>query len=160
MKKLFYFTTALFLLASCDKKNYDPFYYDFDTKVGLEIKDKTGRDLLEADLVIEKITQSGNNDGGKAPTAGRLTPDVPPFDEFSLEKKGISNILGLTFKPIYRNSFIVIQWKELVKTDTLMAELYNEKNKVFPSKIYWNGNLIWTEGQQQDKSSINIEKEI
>ncbi|SUJ25807.1 Uncharacterised protein [Sphingobacterium spiritivorum] len=158
MKKLLYLTLIVSLLFSCSKK--DNLYYNFDTEFGLEIKDKSGKDLLITDLVVEKIILSGSNNGGDSPTGGRITPDVPPFEAFSVKKNGSYNTLYLTFAPIYKESNITIKWKNISKQDSMKAELYNKNNTVYVNKIFWNGNLIWTEGQQKNKKSIKIEKDL
>lgn len=158
MKSLFYFSSILFLFSSCAKD--DDLYYSFDTEIGLEIKNKVGKDLLDVDLRVEKITLAGNNNGGESPTGGRLTPDTPPVDSFQLRKIGSVNSLHLTFSPIYKESIIMVKWKDIPKQDTLRAELYNKNNTVYPRKIYLNGNTVWTEGEKGSRGAIKIEKDL
>lgn len=111
-------------------------------------------------MTLEKITLSGNSNGGDSPTVGHLTPDTPPFDSFQVRKKGAVNFLHLTFSPIYTESILVVKWKNISKQDTLRAELYNKNNIVYPRKIYFNRNTIWTEGQKENRGAIKIEKNI
>ena len=119
-----------------------------------------GKDLLDTGLVVDKIILSGTNSSGDSPTKGLMTPDVPPFDTFSLKKNGPSNVLHLTFDPIYSDSNLIIKWKNISKHDTLMAELYNKNNTVYIRRIFWNGSPAWTEDQKENRNSIKIVKDI
>ncbi|EEI93673.1 hypothetical protein HMPREF0765_0825 [Sphingobacterium spiritivorum ATCC 33300] len=158
MKKFYYLIPVFtILLFSCSKNST---YYSLDAEFGLDIKDQKGKNLLDGRLKVEKITHSGINDGQEYLTAGYDTPDTPPIDGYSVTKKGESNILNMTFSPVYRESIITIKWKDIVEEDTLKAELYRDKHVIRIGKIFWNGDFIWEKGKSEDKYQINVLKDI
>lgn len=158
MKKFYYLIPVItILLISCSKNST---YYSLDAEFGLDIKNKKRENLLNGWLEVEKITHSGTNNGQEYLTAGYETPDTPPIDGYSVTKKGESNILNMTFSPIYRESIITIKWKNMVEENTLKAELYKDKHVIRIGKIFWNGDLVWEKGKSGDKYQINVVKDI
>nr|WP_315398413.1 hypothetical protein [uncultured Sphingobacterium sp.] len=66
---------------------------------------------------------------------------------------------GLILRACYFAIFLVVKWKNISKQDTLRKELYNKNNIVYPRKIYFNRNTIWTEGQKENRGADQNIKE-